>query len=227
MADTRRHGAAPQLDIEQILVEAQHRWLRPAEICEILRNYQKFRIAPEPPNKPRSGSLFLFDRKVLRYFRKDGHNWRKKKDGKTVKEAHERLKAESVDVLHCYYAHGEENENFQRRSYWLLEEDLMHIVLVHYLEVKGNRSNFSRTRDAEETVQSAHITTPTSSSSFTNQNPSPSRAMDAESPISAQTSEYEDAESVYLKRNSMQQIIVKQVPDTTLSLRCNSMMMDM
>ncbi|GMP34797.1 hypothetical protein CsSME_00007521 [Camellia sinensis var. sinensis] len=39
------------------------------------------------------GSLFLFDRKVLRYFRKDGHNWRKKKDGKTVKEAHERLKA--------------------------------------------------------------------------------------------------------------------------------------
>lgn len=29
---------------------------------------------------------------MLRYFRKDGHNWRKKKDGKTVKEAHERLK---------------------------------------------------------------------------------------------------------------------------------------
>lgn len=38
------------------------------------------------------GSLFLFDRKVLRYFRKDGHNWRKKKDGKTVREAHEKLK---------------------------------------------------------------------------------------------------------------------------------------
>jgi hypothetical protein len=38
------------------------------------------------------GSLFLFDRKVLRYFRKDGHNWRKKNDQKTVKEAHERLK---------------------------------------------------------------------------------------------------------------------------------------
>ncbi|KAI7997468.1 Calmodulin-binding transcription activator 3 [Camellia lanceoleosa] len=52
----------------------------------------------------------------------DGHNWRKKKDGKTVKEAHERLKAGSVDVLHCYYAHGEENENFQRRSYRLLED---------------------------------------------------------------------------------------------------------
>jgi hypothetical protein len=38
------------------------------------------------------GSLFLFDCKILRYFRMDGHNWRKKKDGKTVKEAHEKLK---------------------------------------------------------------------------------------------------------------------------------------
>lgn len=48
------------------------------------------------------GSLFLFDRKVLRYFRKDGHNWRKKKDGKTVREAHERLKvniAPKVSIL--------------------------------------------------------------------------------------------------------------------------------
>jgi hypothetical protein len=110
------------VDIKQLLSEAQHRWLRPAEICEILRNHQKFHIASEPPNRPPSGSLFLFDRKVLRYFRKDGHNWRKKKDGKTVKEAHEKLKVGSIDVLHCYYAHGEDNENFQRRCYWMLEQ---------------------------------------------------------------------------------------------------------
>lgn len=45
------------------------------------------------------GSLFLFDRKVLRYFRKDGHSWRKKKDGKTVKEAHERLKVKLMGTL--------------------------------------------------------------------------------------------------------------------------------
>lgn len=38
------------------------------------------------------GSLLLFDRKMLRNFRKDGHNWKKKKDGKTVQEAHEKLK---------------------------------------------------------------------------------------------------------------------------------------
>ncbi|XP_016574931.1 calmodulin-binding transcription activator 3 isoform X2 [Capsicum annuum] len=123
-------------DLEHILQEANHRWLRPHEICEILRNHQSFYLTQQPPDKPPGGSLFLFDRKVVRYFRKDGHNWRKKKDGKTVKEAHEKLKAGSSDVLHCYYAHGEDNKNFQRRSYWMLEEKLERIILVHYREVK-------------------------------------------------------------------------------------------
>ncbi|KAI8032144.1 Calmodulin-binding transcription activator 3 [Camellia lanceoleosa] len=208
MAEPRRYSlGTQQLDIEQILLEAQHRWLRPAEICEILQNYKKFRIAPEPANKPPSGSLFLFDRKVLRYFRKDGHNWRKKKDGKTVKEAHERLKAGSVDVLHCYYAHGEENENFQRRSYWLLEEERSNIVLVHYREVKGNRANFSRIKEAEETIpnsQESEEIVPNSevdssvSSTFNPYNYQvTSHATDTASLNSAQASEYEDAESGY------------------------------
>lgn len=41
-------------DMEQLLSEAQHRWLRPAEICEILRNYHKFHIATESPTRPAS-----------------------------------------------------------------------------------------------------------------------------------------------------------------------------
>lgn len=207
MAESRRYGLGNQLDIEQILLEAQHRWLRPAEICEILRNYKQFSIAPEPAVMPSSGSLFLFDRKVLRYFRKDGHNWRKKKDGKTVKEAHERLKAGSVDVLHCYYAHGQENENFQRRSYWMLEEHLSHIVLVHYREVKGNRANFNRIRDTEENFPVSQETeefAPNSemdSSMSSNFRPNscqlPSQTTDTTSLNSVQASEYEDAESAY------------------------------
>ncbi|CAN4092556.1 unnamed protein product [Withania somnifera] len=110
------------VDLEQILQEAHHRWLRPPEICEILRNHENFYLTQEPPIKPPGGSLFLFDRKVVRHFRKDGHHWRKKKDGETVKESHEKLKAGSIDVLDCYYVHGEDNKNFQRRSYWMLEE---------------------------------------------------------------------------------------------------------
>ncbi|XP_072982150.1 calmodulin-binding transcription activator 3-like isoform X1 [Typha latifolia] len=142
MAETRRCAPIPQLDIALILHEAKERWLRPMEICKILHNYQRFNLTPDPPYKPSGGSLFLFDRKTLRYFRKDGHNWRKKRDGKTVQEAHEKLKCGSVDVLHCYYAHGEDNENFQRRSYWMLDGQLEHIVLVHYRDVnEGGRSN--------------------------------------------------------------------------------------
>ncbi|KAF2309172.1 hypothetical protein GH714_001017 [Hevea brasiliensis] len=131
------------------------------------------------------GSLFLFDRKVLRYFRKDGHNWRKKKDGKTVKEAHEKLKVGSVDVLHCYYAHGEENESFQRRSYWMLEQELTHIVFVHYLEVKGNRTNSSP-----------------SNSLVASHNKEPSGNTDSTSPTSTLTSFCEDADSADSQQSS-------------------------
>lgn len=209
MAESRRDVLTNQLDIDQILLEAQHRWLRPAEICEILRNYKKFHISSEPAHMPPSGSLFLFDRKVLRYFRKDGHNWRKKKDGKTVKEAHERLKAGSIDVLHCYYAHGEENENFQRRSYWMLEEDLSHIVLVHYRDVKGNRTNFNRLKETEGTipyyqeavgiVPNSEVESSMSSNFHPNYSQIPSQTMDTASmnSVHVQASEYEDAESVY------------------------------
>ncbi|KAE8704926.1 Calmodulin-binding transcription activator 3 [Hibiscus syriacus] len=215
MSETRRYGLTNQLDIEQILMEAQHRWLRPAEICEILKNYKQFRIAPEPAHVPPSGSLFLFDRKVLRYFRKDGHNWRKKKDGKTVKEAHERLKAGSIDVLHCYYAHGED-ENFQRRSYWMLEEVLSHIVLVHYRDVMGNMTNFSHIKEIEGTIpysQEPEGIVPNyevESSNSSNFNPNnseiPSQTMDTASmnSVHVQASEYEDAESAYNHQASSQ-----------------------
>ncbi|KAL6220090.1 hypothetical protein ACLB2K_007847 [Fragaria x ananassa] len=211
MAETKRYGLGNQLDIQQILLEAKHRWLRPAEICEILQNYKKFHISTEPASTPPGGSLFLFDRKVLRYFRKDGHNWRKKKDGKTVKEAHERLKAGSVDVLHCYYAHGEDNENFQRRSYWMLEEDLSHIVLVHYREVKGNRTNFNHVKEAEgvpcsngaEEIGRQSEMENSVSSSF---NPSSyqmrSQVTDGTSLSSAQASEFEDVESAFYNQAS-------------------------
>nr|XP_029146148.1 calmodulin-binding transcription activator 5 isoform X7 [Arachis hypogaea]XP_029146149.1 calmodulin-binding transcription activator 5 isoform X7 [Arachis hypogaea] len=82
------------------------------------------------------GTIVLFDRKMLRNFRKDGHNWKKKKDGKTVKEAHEHLKVGNEERIHVYYAHGQDNPGFVRRCYWLLDKSLEHIVLVHYRETQ-------------------------------------------------------------------------------------------
>lgn len=42
----------------------------------------------------------MFDRKAVRFFRKDLHNWRKKADGKTVRETHEKLKVD-LALLCC------------------------------------------------------------------------------------------------------------------------------
>ncbi|XP_009411795.2 calmodulin-binding transcription activator 4 [Musa acuminata AAA Group] len=126
-------------DINKLSQEAQTRWLKPVEVLYILQNYKCFEITQKPPQKPPSGSLFLFNRRVLRYFRNDGHSWRKKTNGKTVREGHERLKVGNSEALNCYYAHGEQNSNFQRRSYWILDPAYEHIVLVHYREVVEGR----------------------------------------------------------------------------------------
>ncbi|XP_020094302.1 calmodulin-binding transcription activator 4-like [Ananas comosus] len=125
------------LDADKLHQEAKTRWLKPIEVLTILQNHEGFKITDKNPDRPPSGSLFLFNRRVLRNFRMDGHSWRRKGNGKTIAEAHERLKIANNDVLNCYYARGEENSSFQRRSYWMLDPAYSHIVLVHYREVEG------------------------------------------------------------------------------------------
>ncbi|CAL5349663.1 unnamed protein product [Camellia sinensis] len=155
-------------NINELVQEAQRRWLKPAEVLFILQNYQEDQITNEPAKKPASGSLFLFNKRVLRFFRKDGHSWRKKKDGRTVGEAHERLKVGNAEALNCYYAHGEQNPKFQRRSYWMLDQAYEHIVLVHYRDTdEGKHSS--------ETISQLSTGSPStfnqSPSSFTAQHP--------------------------------------------------------
>ncbi|GKV31380.1 hypothetical protein SLEP1_g40074 [Rubroshorea leprosula] len=127
-----------ELDVKNLLEEAGSRWLRPNEIHAILCNCNNeyFPVNVKPVHLPKSGTIVLFDRKMLRNFRKDGHNWKKKKDGKTVKEAHEHLKVGNEERIHVYYAHGQDNPTFVRRCYWLLDKNLEHIVLVHYRETQ-------------------------------------------------------------------------------------------
>ncbi|KAK7319028.1 hypothetical protein RJT34_03737 [Clitoria ternatea] len=151
-----------EYDIDSLHQEAQARWLKPAEVMYILQNHEKYQFTQEPPQQPTSGSLFLFNRRVLRFFRRDGHNWRKKRDGRTVGEAHERLKVGNVEALNCYYAHGEQHPNFQRRSYWMLDPAYEHIVLVHYRD----------TREGRLSSGTGAQLSPSSSSAFS-QSPSP------------------------------------------------------
>ncbi|KAI3991244.1 hypothetical protein MKX01_022465 [Papaver californicum] len=129
------------LDYETMLEEASSRWLRPNEIHAVLYNPSLFTIHVKPMNLPKSGTVVLFDRKMLRNFRRDGHNWKKKKDGKTVKEAHEHLKVGTEERIHVYYAHGLDSPSFVRRCYWLLDKKYENIVLVHYRETSETLSS--------------------------------------------------------------------------------------
>eukprot|EP01118_Nematostelium_gracile_P007984 TRINITY_DN261_c0_g1_i1.p1 TRINITY_DN261_c0_g1~~TRINITY_DN261_c0_g1_i1.p1 ORF type:complete len:603 (-),score=129.81 TRINITY_DN261_c0_g1_i1:767-2575(-) len=130
------------LSIECILKEAKFRWLKGYEVLTILQNYQSYglQLSTAAPVDPQSGSLFLFNKRLVK-FRKDGVNWKKQKDGKTVRESHEKLKVGGVKVLSCCYTRSSDNTAFQRRIYWLLEGDLT-TVLVHYLLLEKDSNSF-------------------------------------------------------------------------------------
>ncbi|KAG5015007.1 hypothetical protein JHK82_020698 [Glycine max] len=188
MSERSSFGLGPRLDLQQLQLEAQHRWLRPAEICEILRNYRMFQITSEPPNRPPSMvSAYVTDQFINATYASLVHIW-----------------VGSVDVLHCYYAHGEENENFQRRSYWMLELDMMHIVFVHYLDVKVfsgffvfqvNKTNIGGKTYSDEVTSDSQKSSSLSSGFPRNYGSMPSGSTDSMSPTSTLTSLCEDADS--------------------------------
>ncbi|KAG2593929.1 hypothetical protein PVAP13_5NG264416 [Panicum virgatum] len=141
------------LDIHKLQQVVKTRWLKPQEVLQILRNHELFTVSHNPPQKPPSGSWFLFNRRVLRYFRNDGFEWQKKKNGKTISEAHERLKVDNMDALNCYYARGDKNPTFQRRIYWMLDPAYEHIVLVHYRDVLEGSISVSARNDSSTSNQ--------------------------------------------------------------------------
>lgn len=81
-------------DVTELLVKARSSWLKGNELVQLLEYgiAGKFPLSAAAADMPPSGTLFLYDRKKVRFFRLDGHNWRKKHDGKTVRETHEKLK---------------------------------------------------------------------------------------------------------------------------------------
>lgn len=57
------------------------------------------RITRRPPFcfRPKNGSIILYNRKKVKY-RKDGYCWKKRKDGKTTREDHMKLKVQGMEV---------------------------------------------------------------------------------------------------------------------------------
>ncbi|KAG1370132.1 calmodulin-binding transcription activator 4 [Cocos nucifera] len=121
-------------DINVLQQEAHTRWLKPSEVLFILQNYERFPLTQEPPQRPPSGSMFLFNRRILRFFRKDGHTWRRKKDGRTVGEAHERLKKDNE--LQNWFVCGKWNKCLRKK----------HAIYSRVFSIKDLPFFFNRTR---------------------------------------------------------------------------------
>ncbi|XP_075673479.1 calmodulin-binding transcription activator 2-like isoform X4 [Castanea sativa] len=77
----------------------------------------------------------------------------------------------------------------------MLEQDLMHIVFVHYLEVKGSRTNIGGIKESDEVTSNFQKDSPPSSSFSPNHNRVPCGNTDSPSPASSLTSLYEDVDS--------------------------------
>ncbi|XP_039148550.1 uncharacterized protein LOC6733719 isoform X8 [Drosophila simulans] len=112
----------------------RHRWNTNEEIAAILISFDKHGEwqSKEVRTRPKSGSLLLYSRKKVRY-RRDGYCWKKRKDGKTTREDHMKLKVQGTECIYGCYVHSAILPTFHRRCYWLLQNP--DIVLVHYLNV--------------------------------------------------------------------------------------------
>ncbi|XP_041626065.1 calmodulin-binding transcription activator 1 isoform X6 [Vulpes lagopus] len=104
------------------------------EIAAYLITFEKHEewLTTSPKTRPQNGSMILYNRKKVKY-RKDGYCWKKRKDGKTTREDHMKLKVQGVECLYGCYVHSSIIPTFHRRCYWLLQNP--DIVLVHYLNV--------------------------------------------------------------------------------------------
>nr|XP_056719572.1 calmodulin-binding transcription activator 2 [Euleptes europaea] len=109
-------------------------WNTNEEIASYLITFEKHEewLSCSPKTRPQNGSIILYNRKKVKY-RKDGYCWKKRKDGKTTREDHMKLKVKGVECLYGCYVHSAIVPTFHRRCYWLLQNP--DIVLVHYLNV--------------------------------------------------------------------------------------------
>ncbi|XP_056589848.1 calmodulin-binding transcription activator 2 isoform X1 [Triplophysa dalaica] len=110
------------------------RWNTNEEIASFLVSFDRHEewLACTLKTRPQNGAIILYNRKKVKY-RKDGYCWKKRKDGKTTREDHMKLKVQGIECLYGCYVHSSIVPTFHRRCYWLLQNP--DIVLVHYLNV--------------------------------------------------------------------------------------------
>uniref|UniRef100_A0A3Q0SSJ5 Calmodulin binding transcription activator 2 n=1 Tax=Amphilophus citrinellus TaxID=61819 RepID=A0A3Q0SSJ5_AMPCI len=75
------------------------RWNTNEEIASYLISFDRHDewLSCTLRTRPKNGSIILYNRKKVKY-RKDGYCWKKRKDGKTTREDHMKLKVQGMEV---------------------------------------------------------------------------------------------------------------------------------
>lgn len=97
-------------------------------------------LCEEIVQRPLNGSVFVFDRKRVKNFKKDSFMWKRRKTGgaNSVREDRMCLKVNGTDCIYGCYSHSSIMSTFHRRCYWLLDKP--DIVLVHYLQTPNGET---------------------------------------------------------------------------------------
>ena len=99
-------------------------------------------IAP-PSKPPPSGTVLLYNRFAVRNYKKDGHDWiRKRSNPAKIREDHVKLRYNGVYRVGGNYVHSDEIDTLHRRVYRLIKtaeekaasDTKEEFVLVHYLD---------------------------------------------------------------------------------------------
>ncbi|KAK6029525.1 CG-1 domain protein, partial [Ostertagia ostertagi] len=84
--------------------------------------------------RPQTGAQYMFCRFDGNWFKMDGYEWKKRREGKQIREDHMKLKVNKQEILSANYAHSSVVPTFHRRVYWLTNNP--DYALVHYLNTE-------------------------------------------------------------------------------------------
>ncbi|CAI4222235.1 unnamed protein product [Auanema sp. JU1783] len=117
------------------------KWNSNSEIARILfaARHRTEWISHQVYELPRTGSQQLFLRYDGIWFKSDKFEWKKRREGRIVREDHMKLKVNKQEVISANYAHSAIVPTFHRRIYWLTSDPSY--VLVHYLNVCDEKYN--------------------------------------------------------------------------------------
>mmetsp|Transcript_4941 Transcript_4941/g.7440 ORF Transcript_4941/g.7440 Transcript_4941/m.7440 type:complete len:1070 (-) Transcript_4941:128-3337(-) len=137
------------------------RWLLPEEVFELIEKYEQLGcvVSTCAPECPPSGSIFMYDRRKCKRFRRDGHNWVTRKSAGRIREDHVKLMVGGVQRVAAAHAHSADSSAFHRRTYHLLNvdeqgntiplnenDDSMWLSVVHYRECEAKEDGSRKIR---------------------------------------------------------------------------------